>query len=76
VPSAGTYDLLNALIQSNGDLRVIVTRRPESWRLLSPGPSGENRGSGETGTGGRRGGYLSRPAILTVGGLGVSSYSL
>jgi len=24
VPSSGTYDLLNALVQSNGDLRVIV----------------------------------------------------
>jgi len=24
VPSGGTYDLLNALVQSNGDLRVIV----------------------------------------------------
>jgi hypothetical protein len=24
VPSGGTYDLLNALVQSNGDLRVII----------------------------------------------------
>ena len=24
VPSSGTYDLLNALVQSNGDLRLIV----------------------------------------------------
>jgi hypothetical protein len=26
VPTSGTYDLLNALVQSNGDLRVIVDR--------------------------------------------------
>ena len=24
VPSSGTYDILNALVQSNGDLRLIV----------------------------------------------------
>ncbi len=33
VPEAGTYDLLNVLIQSNGDLRLVVDERTEVVRL-------------------------------------------
>lgn len=40
VPGTGTYDLLNALVQSNGDLRVIVDEAtrvvPVAGRWLAP----------------------------------------
>jgi hypothetical protein len=47
VPAEGTYDLINALVRSNGDLRVIVdevtevvprTREGRGWRCMTPEP--------------------------------------
>jgi hypothetical protein len=38
VPSAGTYDLLDALVQSNGDLRLIVD---EATKVVPVGPERE-----------------------------------
>jgi hypothetical protein len=35
--TAGTYDLLNALIQSNGDLRVIVDQATRVVPAAEPG---------------------------------------
>ena len=36
VPGAGTYDLLNALVQSNGDLRVIVDQATRVMPAAEP----------------------------------------
>ncbi len=39
VPSWGTYDLVNVLVQSNGDLRLIVDDATQVVRVLTEGES-------------------------------------
>lgn len=36
VPEAGTYDLLNVLVRSNGDLRLVVDEKTEIVRVEEP----------------------------------------
>lgn len=36
VPEAGTYDLLNVLVKSNGDLRLVVDEKTEIVRVEEP----------------------------------------
>jgi len=40
VPTEGTYDVVNALVRSNGDLRVIVDEVTEVVRRTRPMPVG------------------------------------